>query len=98
MTVTYGDYLKELKAFSQKHNKKAELKIYTSPMVDNSYHKEYCWSDGANFYEITNLIEETVPVEVEAHGMKFTSNVTVKYWRTEYWSTEAPSKYFYERA
>lgn len=94
MTVTYGDYLKEQSKFAQKHNKKAELKIYTSPMENNRYHKEYCWSDGAMWCEISELITEIV--EAEAHGIKV--NAKVNFYRTEFWSTEAPSKYFYEKA
>lgn len=94
MTVTYTEYMNDLKAFSQKHNKKAELKIYTSPMENNRYHKNYCWSDGHEFCEVTELITEQV--EIEVHGIKM--NVSVEMWRTEYWSTEAPSKYFYEKA
>lgn len=94
MTVTYGEYLKEQATFAQKHNKKSECRIYTSPMVENRYHKEYCWENGANWYEVTELITEEK--EVEAHGIIF--KVEVKMWRTEYWSTESGSKYFYERA
>ena len=94
MTVTVNDYWKDLREFSTKHNKKGDVKIYTSPMENNRYHKEYCWSDGANFYTITELVEENV--EAEAHGIKVT--VPVEFWRTEYWSTEQGSKYFYERA
>lgn len=94
MTVTYAEYMSDLKAFSQKHNKKAELKIFTSPMVNNRYHKEYCWSDGAEFCEINELVTEMV--EAEAHGIKV--RVPVEFWRTEFWSTEQGSKYYYEKA
>ncbi len=94
MTVTFEEYMKDKIAFAQKHNKKAECRTYTSPMVNNAYHKEMCWSDGHSFYEATELIKENI--EVEAHGIKTT--VAVEFWRTEYWSTEAQSKYFYERA
>lgn len=91
MTVTYEQYNKELAKFAQKHNAKAECKIYTSPMENNRYHKEYCWEDGANWCEVTELITETI--EVEAHGLTFKCEVEM--WRTEYWSTEAGSKYYY---
>ena len=94
MTVTYKDYLKELAEFAAKHNANGELKVYTSPMVNNRYHKDYCWSHGANFSEITELVTEEV--EVEVHGLKV--KVNVEFWKTEYWSTEAGSKYFYQKA
>lgn len=94
MTVTFEEYMNDKIAFAKKHNKKADCTTYTSPMVNNSYHKEMCWDDGHNFYEATELIEEII--EVEAHGIK--TRVPVKFWRTEYWSTEAGSKFFYERA
>ena len=94
MTTTYGEYLKEQMTFAKKHNAKSECKIYTSPMENNRYHKEYCWEDGANWYEISELITETV--EVAVHGL--TMKVNVEMWRTEYWSTESGSKFFYEKA
>lgn len=92
MTTTYREYNEEITKFAQKHNKKSECRIYTSGMENNRYHKEYCWADGANWYEVTELITEDVTVEV--HGLTFTT--TVEMWRTEYWSTEdSKSKYFY---
>lgn len=95
MTVTFEEYMNELKKFSEKHNKKAELKVYTSALVNDRYHKEYCWSDGHVFYEVNELVEEII--EAEAHGLKV--RVPVKFWRTEYWTTEnSSSKYVYERA
>lgn len=94
-TVTYRDYLDELHAFSVKHNKKADLQVYTSAMVNNSYHKEYVWSDGAQFFEVTDMVTEEAVGEV--HGVQVTFPVT--FWRVEFWSTEdAKSKYFYEKA
>lgn len=91
MTVTYKQYIDEMIAFSKKHNAKGQCKITTSPMENNRYHKEYCWEDGANWYEVTELINEEK--EVEAHGLIF--KVNVEMWRTEFWSTESPSKYYY---
>ena len=93
-TVTYEEYSKELKAFAKKHNEKGDMKVYSSLWEDDHYHKEYCWEDGATFYEVVDLITEMA--EAEVHGIKV--KVPVKLYRTEYWSTEAPSKYFYERA
>ena len=94
MTVTFKEYEEELIKFAQKHNKKAECKIWTSPMENNRYYKTRTWSDGACFDEVTELITEEV--EVEAHGIK--TKVAVRFWRTEFWSTEQPSKYIYSRA
>lgn len=91
MTVTYKEYNEELAKFAQKHNSKSDCKIYTSGLENNVYHKEYCWEHGANWYERTELITETK--EVEAHGLIF--KVEVQMWRTEFWSTESGSKYFY---
>ena len=95
MTVTYREYENQKIAFAKKHNRKAECKVYTSPMENNRYHKEYCWSDGHQWCEVIELVTETV--EAEAHGINF--NVEVELYRTEFWSTEdSRSKYLYERA
>lgn len=93
-TVNFKEYQKDLVNFCTKHNEKADCIIYTSPMVNNSWHKEYCYSDGSTFYEINEIIEEKV--EIEIHGIK--ANVTVKLYRTEYWSTDnSQSKFYYEK-
>ena len=91
MTVSYTEYNKELMAFVQKHNKKAECKIETSPMENNIYYKNYYWSDGAAWSERTELVSETV--EIEKHGLTFKAEIEC--WKTEFWSTESGSKYFY---
>lgn len=91
--VTYGEYIQDLINFTDKHNKKAECKVHTSPMVNNWYHKEYCWSDGATFYEVNAIVTETVKVTV--HGVKMDVDVTL--WKTEYWSSEFGSKYYYQK-
>jgi hypothetical protein len=95
MTVTYSEYMQEHTNFARKHNQKSECKIYTSPMENNRYHKEYCWQHGANFYEVTELVTEKVKVMV--HGIEVV--VDVDFWRTEYWhSDNSKSKFFYEKA
>jgi hypothetical protein len=91
MTVNYTEYMEELTKFLRKHNAKGECKIYTSPMENNRYHKEYCWEDGAMWSEITELITEEK--EVQAHGLVF--KVQVEMWITEFYSTESGSKYYY---
>lgn len=94
MKSTYDEYMNEKVAFVQKHNKKAECRVYTSPMENNRYHKEYCWDDGHEWDEITELIQEDV--DVVAHGLTF--KVSVNFWRTEFWSTEnSISKFLFEK-
>ena len=52
-TVSFGEYLKELQTFAEKHNENGGVKTYTSPMENDRYHKEICWEDGATWYEVT---------------------------------------------
>ena len=93
--VNFGDYLKELHDFAEKHNENGGVKTYTSPMKNDRYHKEICWEDGAAWYEVTELIWETVPVTV--HGVD--ANLFCQLWRTEFWSTDdGHSKYTYQKA
>lgn len=93
MTVTYREYEAEKTLFIQKHNKKSDCKVDTSPMVDNVYHKEYCWEHGAAWYERTERVTEIV--EFEKYGLKFRTEI--EYWKTEFWSTESGSKYIIEK-
>lgn len=93
--MTYDENIyKQIKdEFMAKHT--CERKVYTSPLVDNKYHKDYCYSDGANWSEITELVEEVVVVVV--HSIR--TKVTVKLWKTEYFSTDdSKSRYYYEKA
>lgn len=93
--VSYGDYLKELQAFAEKHNENGGVKTYTSPMENDRYHKEICWEDGATWYEVTEKIWETVPLTV--HGVE--CHAYVELWRTEFWSTDnGHSQYCYQKA
>lgn len=93
-TVTYKEYIDEKVAFANKHNLKGDFQVETSPMINNCYHKVYSWDDGANWYEVMELVREEV--EFEVRGLKH--KTTVEMWRTEYWSTEFGSRYLYERA
>lgn len=91
MTVTYDEYTRDLRDFCRRHDK-ADLKVFTSPMVNDSYHKEYCYSDGATFCEINDITTEWVEVEVK--GCKTKAPITL--CRTEYWSSDhSKSKYCY---
>lgn len=79
--------------FMARHN--CNLMVYTSPMIENTYHKEYSFEDGAQWNEIMELVEEVVEVEVHSMMMK----VVVKLWKTEYFSTDdSKSRYYYEKA
>lgn len=94
MTVNYSTYRKDFITFTDKHrgNGAYILDIHTSPMVNGGYHKEWAWSDGAVWYEDYKVVNEEV--EFEVHGVKAKTEVMLH--RTEYWSTESPSKYYYE--
>ena len=93
MAATFREYDKKYTDFCLKHNAKAECKVFTSPMVDNRYHKEICWDDGAMWCEITELVTESVNIQV--HGINV--DVDVQLWKTEYWSTESKSEYYYSK-
>lgn len=91
--ATMKDYYEDLRDFCAR-NGKYECKVYTSPLIKNSYHKEFCYSNGATFYEISDVVVEQV--EVEVHGVRVL--VEVKLRRLEYWSTtNSKSKFVYER-
>lgn len=94
MTVTFSDYNDEYIKFALKHNAKSERREYTS-LVNGIIHKTVCWEDGATWWEVTET-EYSETVEIEVHGVKAKVNVPLR--KTEYWSTESGSKYFYERA
>ena len=52
----------------------------------------------ATWFEVMEPVYETVEAEVEVRGVKVTLRDTVKFLRTEFWSTADPrSKYLYER-
>lgn len=92
MTVDYKTYMTEKMDFFSEHNH--DYFIETSPMDDYGvYYKTYCFEDGAIWYE--RMSPHTVPVTVEVNGC--TCRVEVKLFRTEYWSTESPSKYYFEQ-
>ena len=94
MTVTFREYQEDLIAFCQKHNKKAECRVETSPFENNQYHKNYLYSDGATFTEINEIVYEEV--EIEVHGIKV--KTTVELFRTEYYSTDnSKSKFVYQK-
>lgn len=93
MTVSFDKYMSDLVEFSRKNNRVAELKVYTSPMENGGYHKEYCWSNGETFYEVNERYTEEVEVEVK--GVTF--KMDCEFMRTEYWTTRQGSNFVYQR-
>ena len=94
-TVTYEEYCKDLNSFVDKHSRKYDFKVYTSPFENNQYRKTVCFEDGSVFTEI-NEMDVVEDVEVEVHGLKIKTEVHLI--RHEYWSTDdSSSKYWYEK-
>ena len=86
----FDEYMKDKAKFFKKHG---DYKIHYSGMSQNGYLKSYCFDDGADFYELCGPVNEEV--EVELNGVK--AKVPVKLFRTEYWSSEDISKFYYEK-
>lgn len=92
MTVNYKQYEQEKRAFFEKH--KYDYRVETSQMDEyGRYQKTYMFEDGATWYELMSPTTEHVEVEVRLVSV----TVEVKMLRTEYWSTETKSKYYYEK-
>ena len=84
-------YEQDKTAFLKKHGLK---EVFTSPMINDTYHKEYITEDGGIFYEVMSSHYETI--ETETHGVKV--ETFVKLFRVEYWNTDnAKSRYHYEK-
>lgn len=96
MTVNYRQYSAEKERFFRSHD--YDFSCTTSEMDENgAYYKTYAFSDGAAWYESMVPTLESAEIESEIKKVKVTVEVTVKMMRTEYWSTESRSKYYYER-
>lgn len=92
MITTYTNYEKEKKDFFKKHGN--EFDTYTSALDEyDSYFKEYIFRDNAIWYEAMRPTYESVEVEIK----KCKINIEVKMLRTEFWSTESQSKFYYEK-
>lgn len=92
MTVGYKEYMTDKMEFISKHNH--DYVIDTSPMDDyGCYYKTYVFTDGAIWYEA--MSPQIVPAVTEVYGVK--CKVEVKLFRTEFWSTESESKFYYEQ-
>jgi hypothetical protein len=95
MTVNYNEYIQQKQAFLRTIG---EYTVDTSSMDQyGRYHKEYVGQKGI-WYEAMAPVEEEVEAEVEVHGLKVKVHQTVKFLRTEFWSTkDAESKFYYEK-
>jgi hypothetical protein len=91
MLVNVKDYENDKMAFFKKHN--FDYKVLTSDMESNRYQKVYVFEDGAEWYELSGKIIEEA--EFKLHGLSFRKDVEL--FKTEFWSSEATSKYFYEK-
>lgn len=91
--VDYKGYEEAKRIFLECHD--FDYKVDTSPMDElGTYHKKYICEDGAIFYEVMMPVWEKVTAEVH----KCTVSVDVKFFRTEFWSTDdAESSYYYEK-
>ena len=92
---TLQTYTEEKQKFFEKHN--FDYHVTTDSMENNKYLKTYCFADNAVWYELMGQVEEPVEITVELHGLPITVKQTVKFAKTEYWSTESASNYLYER-
>lgn len=91
MTVTYKEYEADKKKFFEKHG--YDYRVDTSQMMDERYAKTYLFEDGATWYEL--MCAEYVTEVVELKKVKV--QVSVKMFKTEYWSSEEGSRFYYEK-
>lgn len=92
-TATAQEYFDEKKAFFKKHHN--DFTVDTSSMDEyDRWYKDYIFSDGAQWHECYSPVYEdgvalVKGVEIQIKGIKLL--------RTEYYSTEAGSRYTYEK-
>lgn len=92
MIVTQEQYLQEFKAFFKKHGN--DFNVFTSQMNSaGCWYKTYAFADGAQWHE--NYSPEYEDGIAEVKGVKVQLK-GIKLLRTEFYSTETPSKYMYE--
>lgn len=92
MTVTAAEYWQEKDKFFKKH--KHDFETHTSYMDEyGCWYKDYVFKDGAQWHEDYSPVYEDGVAEVK--GVKVTVK-GIKLLRTEFYSTETPSKYMYE--
>jgi hypothetical protein len=95
MTVSYIEYSQQKQRFL---GTIGEWNVYTSPMDEyGRYYKQYVGPKGT-WYEAMEPVEEEVEAEVVVHGIAVKIRQTVKFLRTEFWSTkDSRSKFYYEK-
>ena len=92
MTVTYKEYAEDKKRFFEKHD--YAYRVDTSPINEYGvWFKTYHFENNAVWEERMSPEYETAKVEIK----KVLVKVEVKMLKTEYWSTEEGSKYYYEK-
>lgn len=93
--MTHAEYKA---AFIKKHGKH-DWHTETSSIDENGkYIKWYLFDDGAQITEVNEPYYEEVELTGEAHGIKFSTKQTVKFFRTECWNTDdSRSVFFYEK-
>lgn len=91
--MTYKEFDEIKRRFFKKHHN--DFGTYTSPMNSyGEYHKDYIFTDGAQWTETMRPVFRDVPITVENVGI----TVNVKLLETEAWNTEdSRSIYYYER-
>lgn len=92
MKVTEKEFVKDLHDFIERHGRKSDWRVYTSPYADGKYYKQYQFEDGAVFTEVNYMENEYYEVYIEELG--FSTKIPVI--KHEYWSTEKPSKFWFE--
>ena len=92
--ITMKEYNDTKTAFFKKHYGEDGFKEYSN-LENDIIHKEYCFKDGATWYEVTMPTWEQETIE--KHGIKQT--VSLKFYRTEVWDTDnSTSRNLYEAA
>lgn len=81
-TVTYNEYNEAKMSFFDRHDH--TYKTSTSPMIDDVWHKEYVFEDGAIWYERYEHVYIPVTVDV----MRCKVDVEVEMLKNEFWSTD----------
>lgn len=82
--------------FINKHD--CDYQIITEDLDQyGTYRKTYIFDDGAEMYEVNDIVTESQEITFKVKGIKFTKTVDVKLNRTELWnSDDAKSVFFYQ--
>ena len=88
----------QYKSLLIKRHNRADWRVETSPMDEyGRYVKTYTFTDGFQIIEVNEPTWERVVLDYEVRGVKFHEEKDVKLFKTEIWSTETPSEFFYEK-